>query len=165
RTTLMAASPCGPWFIPRAQRSAHLYRGRKVFKWNFGTRIRVAFAYPSNRVSHSRTGPSSCESDAAHLRLASDRLSAYGAPANGDSPKFPSRRRAGSNDQCEQFDDAYSDHQHSKGYRVVIEPMRPLHIHRRPRSVPSFELLDKCSHMRGHRRGQSVILGPEAVPN
>jgi hypothetical protein len=70
RTTLMAAPPCGPWFIPRAQRSAHLYRGRKVIKWNFGPRVRLAFADPSNRVSHSRAGPSSCESDAAHLRLA-----------------------------------------------------------------------------------------------
>ena len=81
------------------------------------------------------------------------------------APKFPSCWRARSNDQCEQFNDAYSDHQHGKCYRVVIEPMRPLYIHRRPLSVPRFELLDECSDMRGHRRRQSVILGPEAVPN
>src|SRR6516164_3691351 len=67
------------------------------------------------------------------------------------------RWSAGSNDQCEQFNDAYSDHQHSKCYRVVIEPMRllyirRLYIHRRPPSVPRFELLDECSDMRGHRR-------------
>jgi hypothetical protein len=43
--------------------------------------------------------------------------------------------------------------------------MRPLYIHRRRVSLPGFELLDECSDMRGHRRRQSVILGPEAVPN
>jgi hypothetical protein len=117
RTTLMAASPCGPWFIPRAQRTAHLYRGRKVIKWNFGTSVRVAFADPRDRVSHSRAEPSSCESDAACLRLAA--LSTYGCKW-----RWP-QVSVSLSDQCEQFNDAYSDHQHSKCYGVVIEPMRP----------------------------------------
>ena len=34
-----------------------------------------------------------------------------------------------SNDQCKQFNNANSYHQHRKRYRIVIEPMPPLHIH------------------------------------
>src|SRR5260370_36402857 len=92
-------------------------------------------------------------------------LSAYGQLQMERAPEFPSRWSAASNDQCEQFNDAYSDHQHSECYRVVIEPMRPLSIHRRPLSVLRFELLDESGDVRRDWRRESVILGPEAVPN
>src|SRR5262245_19411522 len=109
RTTLMAASPCGPWLIPKAQRTPLPWRKSDLVElWDWS---------------------------------------------------------AGSHDQCEQFNDAYSDHQHSKCYRVVLEPMRPLYIHRRPLSVPRFELLDECSDIWRDCRCESVILGPKAVPN
>jgi hypothetical protein len=36
---------------------------------------------------------------------------------------------APSNDQCEQFNNADSYHQHRKRDRIVIEPMPPLYIH------------------------------------
>src|SRR5215468_7652801 len=67
RTTLMAASPCGPWFIPRAQRSAHLYRGRKVFKWNFGTGSllptrAIGFRIRGQGLRHARAMPLICAS-------------------------------------------------------------------------------------------------------
>jgi hypothetical protein len=167
RTTLMAASPCGPWSIPRAQRTPLLWRkGDLVELWDESSQ-RVAFADPSNRVSPFDGEPPSCEGDRKSQLITicgssrhDGRLSACGHLQMERAPEFPARW---SNDQCEQFNDAYSDHQHSKCHGVVIEPMRPLYIHRRP--VPRFELLDECSEMRGHRRRQSVILGPEAVPN
>jgi hypothetical protein len=37
RTTVMAASPCGPW-MDSPERSALPYRGGKVMWWNFGVR-------------------------------------------------------------------------------------------------------------------------------
>jgi hypothetical protein len=43
---------------------------------------------------------------------------------------------AASNDQCEQFNHADSYHQHCECYRIVIEPMPPLHIHDTPPSLP-----------------------------
>ena len=38
----------------------------------------------------------------------------------------------GSDVQCEQLNQADSDHQHREGYRIVIEPMPPLYIHDAP---------------------------------
>src|SRR5262249_32346926 len=67
RTTLMAASPCGPWFSPRAQRTPLPWRKSDLVElWDWS---------------------------------------------------------AGSNAQCEQFNDAYSDHQHGECYRVIVEPI------------------------------------------
>jgi hypothetical protein len=111
----MAASPCGPWSIPRAQRTPLLWRKSDLMEL-WGTKL-LEFADSSNRVSPFDGEPAPCEGD----------LKMIGGLAPTGTCN-PSRWHAGSNDQCEQFNDAYSDHQHSKCYGVVIEPMRPLYI-------------------------------------
>ena len=90
RATLMAASRCGPW----SKRRAYLYRGGKVIEWNFG----VAFADPF-------------EGGFMRRRPQSQLITICGSFAPG---VIVSLAHAGSNDQCEHFDDAYADHQHSK---------------------------------------------------
>ena len=85
-----------------------------------------------------------------------------------------------SNDQCKQFNNANSYHQHRKRYRIVIEPMPPLHIHDaapvlRFASAGTkscsfslslhFELLDERGKTAGERSRGSVILGLEGAPN
>src|SRR5262245_32060823 len=109
--------------------------------WNFGTKIPRR-----SRADHNLP---------AYLAMMGG-LAPVGTCKWREPPEFPSPWRAGSNDQCEQFNDPYSDHQHSECYRVVIEPMRPLF---------GFELLDESSDVRRDWRRESVILGPEAVPN
>jgi hypothetical protein len=44
----------------------------------------------------------------------------------------------GSNAQCEQFNEAESNHQHHEGYGIVVEPMPPMNAHDVP---PLFPLL------------------------
>ena len=92
RTTLMAASPCRPW----SKRRAHLYRGRKVIEWNFGTiSWRVAFADPNNRASPFKGGLREATTRPVdhNLRLIcaspDRRLSLYLQMET--APKFPSR--------------------------------------------------------------------------
>lgn len=44
--------------------------------------------------------------------------------------------RWGSNAQCEQFNEADTDHQHRECYGIVVEPMPPLYLHDLPPLLP-----------------------------
>jgi hypothetical protein len=111
RTTLMAASPLRA-MVDFAQGTPLPWRKRDLVElWDQILR-KVAFADPSNLGSRAafvmRGRPQSqlitiCGSFAP----CRDRRSAPGAPANAEPQVV---QLAGSNDQCEQFNDAYSDH-------------------------------------------------------
>src|SRR5262245_53485544 len=61
---------------------------------------------------------------------------------------------AASNDQCEQFNYADSDHQHCECYRIVIEPMPPLYVHGAP---PCSSELKDTSPCFGYGCGSNPI--------
>src|SRR6476660_8659895 len=77
------------------------------------------------------------------------------------------RVSAATNDQCEQFNHADSYHQHCECYRIVIEPMAPLHIHDTPplffrsnlsdlNRESSYLCVSSCSTSAARRRGIGV---------
>ena len=65
-------------------------------------------------------------------------------------PQMTFARIGGSNDQCEQFNYADSDHQRCKCYRIVLEPMLPFYVHGAPlfalRVAPNKPITDYHSN-------------------